>query len=119
MSIKLKKIQQSTTAFEFTEGLHGKAEMHSFFFMEESMGLTTSQFCNKNGRTAGRARVALDGSSSSKTTHNTPKSVSNNQLCIGNVTELTAIAMPNLKKILIATAIIILREILKDILNQC
>ena len=48
MSIKLKKIQQSTTAFEFAEGLYGKAGMHSFF-MEESMGLTTSQFCNKNG----------------------------------------------------------------------
>ena len=31
MSIKLKKIQQSTTAFEFAEGLHGKAGMHSFF----------------------------------------------------------------------------------------
>ena len=79
MSIKLKKIQQSTTAFEFAEGLHGKgkAGMHSFF-MEESMGLTTTQFCNKNGRTAGRARVALDGSSSSKTTHNTPQNVNNN-----------------------------------------
>ena len=25
------KIQQSTTAFEFAEGLHGKAGMHSFF----------------------------------------------------------------------------------------
>ena len=37
------KIQKSTTAFEFAEGLHGKAGMHSFF-MEESMGLTTSQF---------------------------------------------------------------------------
>ena len=110
MSIKLKKIQQSTTAFEFAEGLHDNTRMHSFF-MEESMGLTTSQFCNKNGCTAGRARVALDGSSSSKTTHNTPKNVNNNQLCIGNVTELTVtvIAMPTLKKILIATAIIILR----------
>ena len=35
MSIKLKKIQQSTTAFQFAEGLHGKAEMHSFFYGRE------------------------------------------------------------------------------------
>ena len=52
------------------------------FWMEDSMGLTTSQFCNKNGRTAGRARAALDGSSSSKNTRNTPKKLNNNQLCI-------------------------------------
>ena len=87
------------------------------FLIEESMGLTTSQFWNKNGRTEGRVWVALDGSSSSKTTHNTVRNLNNNQPCIGNMTELTAIAMPTLKGILIATSIIILREILKDISN--
>ena len=30
--VPLKKIQQSTTAFKFAEGLHGKAGMHSFFY---------------------------------------------------------------------------------------
>ena len=87
------------------------------FWIEESMGLTTSQFCNKNGRTEGRVWVALDGSSSSKTTHNTVRNSNNNQPCIGNMTELTAIAMPTLKGTLKAISIIILREILKDILN--
>ena len=61
--------------------------------------------------------MTLDGSSSSKTTHNTVRNLNNNQPCIGNMTELTAIAMPTLKGILKAISIIILREILKDILN--
>ena len=117
MSIKLEKYNNQPLHSNSLRGCMAR-QGALIFVMEESMGLTTSQFCNTNGRTAGRARVALDGSSFSKTTHNTPKNVNNNQLCIGNVTELTAIAMPTLKKILIATAIIILREILREILNQ-
>ena len=35
MSIKLKKIQQSTTAFEFAEEVHGKTGMQSFVYGRE------------------------------------------------------------------------------------
>ena len=86
------------------------------FWIEESMGLTTSQFWNKNGSTEGRVWVALDGSSSSKTTHNTIKNLNNNQPCIGNMTELTAIAMPTLKgikrhiKLILIAAVIIIKS---------
>ena len=35
MDINLKKIQQSTTAFEFAEGLHGKVWMHLLLDVRE------------------------------------------------------------------------------------